>query len=114
MNRRGLLQGILAAGLAPAIGHAGILMPVRKIIEPGHWGDMIIVRHFVRGPDGAVDYTDVSVPWRGPAPHELGTPAQVKDITRRVLAEYARAPQRAGPYYLVYRPASYPTNDKQV
>jgi hypothetical protein len=34
MNRRGLLSSILATGMAPAIGHAGILMPVRKIITP--------------------------------------------------------------------------------
>lgn len=34
MNRRGFLAGILAAGYAPAIGHAGILMPVKKIVEP--------------------------------------------------------------------------------
>jgi hypothetical protein len=32
LTRRGLLKGILAAGFAPAIGHAGILMPVKKII----------------------------------------------------------------------------------
>lgn len=31
MNRRGFLAGILASGFAPAIGHAGILMPVKKI-----------------------------------------------------------------------------------
>lgn len=34
MNRRGFLQGILAAGMAPAIVKAEILMPVRKIIVP--------------------------------------------------------------------------------
>lgn len=34
MNRRGLLHGILAAGMAPAIGTAGILMPVRQIVKP--------------------------------------------------------------------------------
>ena len=34
MNRRNFLggiAGILGAGMAPAIGHAGILMPVKKI-----------------------------------------------------------------------------------
>jgi hypothetical protein len=34
MNRRGFLHGILAAGMAPAIVKAEILMPVRKIIVP--------------------------------------------------------------------------------
>lgn len=34
MNRRGFLGAILASGMAPAIGHAGILMPVRSIILP--------------------------------------------------------------------------------
>ena len=32
MNRRGFLQGILAAGVAPAFIGSSILMPVRKII----------------------------------------------------------------------------------
>lgn len=35
MNRRGFLAAILASGIAPAFGHAGILMPVRKLILPG-------------------------------------------------------------------------------
>ena len=35
MNRRGFLQGILAAGIAPfVVTTAGVLMPVRKIITP--------------------------------------------------------------------------------
>jgi hypothetical protein len=34
ITRRGLLQGILAAGMAPAIVKAEILMPVRQIIVP--------------------------------------------------------------------------------
>lgn len=35
MNRRGFLQAILAAGVAPwAITKAGVLMPVRKVIVP--------------------------------------------------------------------------------
>ncbi len=34
MNRRGFLQSILAAGVAPAVVGSGILMPVRKIIAP--------------------------------------------------------------------------------
>lgn len=37
MNRRGFLGAILAAGVAPAIGHAGILMPVRKIVTGIGW-----------------------------------------------------------------------------
>lgn len=39
-TRRGFLSGILAAGFAPAIGHAGILMPVRKLITPPAFGAM--------------------------------------------------------------------------
>lgn len=46
ITRRGLLQGILAAGMAPAICKAEILMPVKKIIVPtlitgeiGEWSD---------------------------------------------------------------------------
>lgn len=31
MNRRGFLQGILAAGVAPAVVKAGILMPVKQV-----------------------------------------------------------------------------------
>lgn len=34
ITRRGLLQGILAAGMAPAIGRAGIIMPPRHVIAP--------------------------------------------------------------------------------
>jgi hypothetical protein len=34
ISRRGLLQGILAAGMAPAIVKAGVLMPVRQIWTP--------------------------------------------------------------------------------
>lgn len=34
ITRRGLLQGILAAGLTPAIGRAGIIMPPRHVIAP--------------------------------------------------------------------------------
>jgi len=34
ITRRGLLQGILAAGVAPAIGRAGIIMPPRHVIAP--------------------------------------------------------------------------------
>lgn len=36
MNRRNFLggmAGILASGFAPAVGHAGILMPVKKIVR---------------------------------------------------------------------------------
>lgn len=32
MNRRGFLQSVLAAGVAPAFVGSGILMPVRKLI----------------------------------------------------------------------------------
>jgi hypothetical protein len=35
LNRRSLIAGILASGFAPAIGHAGILMPVRKVWTGG-------------------------------------------------------------------------------
>lgn len=34
MKRRSFLASMLAAGMAPAIGHAGILMPVKKIFVP--------------------------------------------------------------------------------
>lgn len=34
MNRRGFLQAILAAGVAPAVIGSGVLMPVRKLIMP--------------------------------------------------------------------------------
>ena len=34
ITRRGLLQGIFAAGIAPAIVRAEILMPVRKMTRP--------------------------------------------------------------------------------
>jgi hypothetical protein len=34
MNRRGLLGGILAAGVAPAFVGSSILMPVRQIVVP--------------------------------------------------------------------------------
>jgi hypothetical protein len=43
MNRRGFLGGILAAGMAPMVVSAGVLMPVRSIIVPLPimWGDGI-------------------------------------------------------------------------
>ena len=34
MNRRGFLQSILAAGVAPSVVGSGILMPVRKLWTP--------------------------------------------------------------------------------
>ena len=35
MNRRGFLQGILSAGVAPYVcTAAGVLMPVKKIVDP--------------------------------------------------------------------------------
>jgi hypothetical protein len=34
ISRRGFLGAILASGIAPAVGTAGILMPVKKIIVP--------------------------------------------------------------------------------
>lgn len=34
MNRRGFLKGILAAGIAPAVCKARILMPVKRIVVP--------------------------------------------------------------------------------
>lgn len=34
MNRRGLLRGILAAGIAPAVVGSGILMPLGKVWVP--------------------------------------------------------------------------------
>ena len=34
INRRGFLQSILAAGVAPAVIGSGILMPVRTILVP--------------------------------------------------------------------------------
>lgn len=38
ITRRGLLSGILAAGVSPWIVKAGVLMPVKRIIVP-EWGD---------------------------------------------------------------------------
>jgi hypothetical protein len=37
MNRRGFLQAILAAGMAPAIARASSLMPIKVIDEPRVW-----------------------------------------------------------------------------
>ena len=34
ISRRGLLGAIFATGIAPMIGTAGILMPVKKIVVP--------------------------------------------------------------------------------
>lgn len=34
MDRRGFLQGILAAGVAPAVVGSGILMPIRQLWRP--------------------------------------------------------------------------------
>ncbi len=34
MNRRGFLQAILAAGVAPAVVGSGVLMPVRRVVVP--------------------------------------------------------------------------------
>lgn len=34
MNRRGFLQAILAAGVAPAVIRSGVLMPVRSFLIP--------------------------------------------------------------------------------
>lgn len=43
ITRRGLLQGIFAAGMAPAICKAEILMPVRKIIVPSKMTETLIL-----------------------------------------------------------------------
>src|SRR2546430_89764 len=34
MNRRGFLQVILAAGVAPAVVGSGVLMPIRALVRP--------------------------------------------------------------------------------
>lgn len=36
MQRRSFLAGILAAGAAPALAKAGVLMPVRELWKPQH------------------------------------------------------------------------------
>jgi hypothetical protein len=41
-TRRGFLAGVLAAGVAPIVVKAGVLMPVRKIIVPPST-DIIII-----------------------------------------------------------------------
>lgn len=43
ITRRGLLQGILAAGIAPAVGHAGIIMPPRHVIVPSWWEKDLLI-----------------------------------------------------------------------
>jgi hypothetical protein len=44
VNRRGFLQAILAAGVAPAVVGSGVLMPIRKLVMPELvvWGENII------------------------------------------------------------------------
>lgn len=86
MNRRGLLRGILAAGMAPAIGTTGILMPVRRIWTPPDvltleviqriqrlmmenraLPEYITMRKLIPGPNGRFTFVDekVKLP-RGP------------------------------------------------
>lgn len=70
MNRRGLLRGILAAGMAPAIAKAGILMPVRDIIVPridpfGQFGYIDNVR-FITTPFWAEEMLQKIAPIREP------------------------------------------------
>lgn len=64
MNRRGLLKGIFAAGMAPAIAKAGVLMPVRKIIVPDEaWPDLSADDDFPLTKSGVyvteIDYSEV-------------------------------------------------------
>jgi hypothetical protein len=46
MNRRGLLRGILAAGMAPMVVKAGVLMPVKKILTPIEFGHIENFRYY--------------------------------------------------------------------
>jgi hypothetical protein len=55
MNRRGFLQSILAAGVAPAFVGSSILMPVRKLVEPEMW--------FTPSGSGATTITMQSALW---------------------------------------------------
>lgn len=42
MNRRGFLQSILAAGVAPAFVGSSVLMPVRKIVVAPNGGGLFV------------------------------------------------------------------------
>lgn len=42
MNRRGFLQAILTAGVAPAFVGASVLMPVTRILTSGVYGGVIL------------------------------------------------------------------------
>jgi len=48
MNRRGFLQAILAAGVAPAFVGSGVLMPVRELWTPRKYPfDQVTLRRFI-------------------------------------------------------------------
>lgn len=55
-TRRGFLHGILAAGMAPAIVKAEILMPVRKIIAPQDWWKAITIETQILPPVTMAQY----------------------------------------------------------
>lgn len=74
MNRRGFLQAILAAGVAPAFVGSSILMPVKKLVLPREFpgvGDTVLMRMV---PEiTVVEYRiGMQLQYEAPKPIELG------------------------------------------
>lgn len=83
MNRRGFLQAILAAGVAPAVVGSGILMPVRAIALP-EWGISRVAMPDVIAAQKALNALDDYVAAYGPLP-------TAKPRARRHVSRAARS-----------------------
>ena len=96
MDRRGFLQSILAAGVAPAFVGASILMPVRKIWTPPEpiWNGFAYGRYVIIGNAGHTVVTIDAMEHGGvkhPTPHPIHVhPGNglVYDLETRVFTSY--------------------------
>lgn len=79
-TRRGFLAGILAAGVAPALCKAGVLMPVRELIVP---------RYVFRSSIWSAD--DITLCWQYHAPENGIVQPELNLFMRSADGEWQRS-----------------------